>query len=128
MHRVPAARCAAAHEQPEGTANVGESSDGESGDDAQGHSMLRAACTSAKAATCRRDAEEDGARGRLKRVRCEHAHDACLHRGCCNDHLPDDALYKDDVLRAAGEEKCMYQESESSAKMTGSRMAFASRG
>ena len=107
MHRVPAARCAAAHEQPEGTANVGESSDGESGDGAQGHSMLRAACTSAKAATCRRDAEEDGARGRLKRVRCEHAHDACLHRGCCNDHLPDDCtVYKDDVLRAAGEEKC----------------------
>ena len=22
----------------------------------------------------------------LKRVRCEHAHDACLHRGCCTAH------------------------------------------
>ena len=38
-----------------------------------------------------------------------------------------EALHADDVLRAAGEE-ILYQEAESSAKMTGSRMAFASRG
>ena len=68
-----------------------------------------------------------GARRRLKRVRCEHAHDACLHRGCCNAHLPDEAQCRDDVLRAAGEEN-LYQESEDSAKMMGSRVAFASRG
>ena len=33
-----------------------------------------APCTSAIVATCRRDAEEDIARGRRKRVRWEHAH------------------------------------------------------
>ena len=38
----------------------------------------------------------------------------CLQMMCC-------------LLRAAGEEN-LYQESEDSAKMTGSRMAFASRG
>ena len=46
----------------------------------------------AKAATCRRDAEEDGAHGRLKRVRAEHAHNACLERSCCNGLLLDEAL------------------------------------
>jgi hypothetical protein len=62
-----------------------------------------------------------------QRIRCEHTRYARLHRGCCNAHLPDEALCVDDVLRAAGEEN-LYQESEDSAKMTGSRMAFASRG
>ena len=132
VHRAPAARSAVAREQPEGTANGGESSHGESGGGesgggAQGRAMLSALCTSTKAATCRRDAEEDGARRRLKRVRCEHARNARLHRGCCTAHLPDEALCADDVLRAAGEEN-LYQESEDSAKVTGSRMAFASRG
>ena len=60
-------------------------------------------------------------------IRCEHARYARLHRGCCTAHLREEALHADDVLRAAGGEK-LYQESESSAKMTGSRMGFASRG
>ena len=60
-------------------------------------------------------------------IRCEHARYARLHRGCCTAHLREEALHADDVLRAAGEEN-LYQESESSAKMTGSRMGFASRG
>ena len=91
------------------------------------HAVLSALCISTKAATCRRDAEEDGARRRLKRVRCKHTRDVRLHRGCCTAHLPDEALRADDVLRAAGEEN-LYQESESSAKMTGSRVAFSRRG
>ena len=60
-------------------------------------------------------------------IRCEHARYARLHRGCCTAHLREEALHADDVLRAAGGEK-LYQESEISAKMTGSRMGFASRG
>jgi hypothetical protein len=65
------AQCSGAREQPEATANGGESSHGESGGGesgggAPGLAMLFALCTSTKAATCRRDAKEDGALGRRK--------------------------------------------------------------
>ena len=83
--------------------------------------------TSAKAATGRRDAEEDGALGRRKEfdasTRVTHActeaaamptseKKHCMQMMCCAPQL----------------RKILYQESESSAKMTGSRMAFARRG
>ena len=118
---------AAALEQPNGSANGDESGDGRRRREALKALLFLLRRAAAKAATCRRDAEEDGALGRRKRARCKHTRDARLHRGCCTAHLPDEALRADVVLRAAGEEN-LYQESESSAKMTGSRMAFASRG
>ena len=55
------------------------------------------------------------------------ARNARLHRGCCTAHHPDEALHADDVMCAAGEAN-LYQEREDCAKMTGSRMAFVSRG
>mmetsp|Transcript_10909 Transcript_10909/g.28699 ORF Transcript_10909/g.28699 Transcript_10909/m.28699 type:complete len:107 (-) Transcript_10909:447-767(-) len=74
-------RGATARKQPEGTAHGGESSDGESGGGApQALPCTAPACTAAKAATCRRDAEEDGWCPRAtQRVRCEHARNARLH-------------------------------------------------
>ena len=56
-----------------------------------------------------------------------NAHACAPIERCCNAHLPNEALCRDDVLRAAGKE-ILYQGSEDSAKITGSRMAFASRG
>jgi hypothetical protein len=72
----------------------------------------------AKTATCRRDAEEDVARGRRKRVRWEHAHDACFHRGCCNaQHLPNEALCRDDVPCAPQAKKLCAKEAKIAPKL-----------
>ena len=67
------AQCSGAREQPEATANGGESSHGESGGGesgggAQGLAMLSALCTSIPKLplTCRRDTKDDGALGRRK--------------------------------------------------------------
>jgi hypothetical protein len=83
----------------------------------------------AKAATCRRDAEEDGALGQRKKLDARTR----VTRACTEvAALPTSQMKRCMemmywLLRAAGEEN-LYQGSEDSAKMTGSRMDFASRG
>jgi hypothetical protein len=103
---------ATAHEQPEGTANGGESSDGESSP------ALHMPCyvlrtRAAKAATCRRDAEEDGALGQRKKLDARTR----VTRACTEvAALPTSQMKRCMemmywLLRAAGEEN-LYQGSE----------------
>ena len=72
--------------------------------------VCSAPCTSAKVASCRRDAEEDGALGRRKEfdasTRVTHA---CTEAAALPTSQMKHCVCADDVLRAAGGEK-LYQE------------------
>ena len=120
---------AAARQQPEGTANGGESSDRESRPARRSTCLAMLRTRAAKAATCRRDAEEEDALGQRK----EFDASTRVTRACTEvAALPTSQMKRCEemmycLLRAAGEAN-LYQEREDSAKMTGSRMAFVSRG